>query len=150
MYQFEVGPSPLFVRPFVCLFVHSIFMLKFLVKLDVSEADVLSFWNFTHITINILLFKKMYQFEVVTLCLSVRLSVCLSIPFSGLSFWLSYFLVKLMSYHDETSHKWLSTYDCLKKCVKLGFWPSVCSVHLSVLPFNSQVKVFGQASLKSS
>ena len=115
------------------------FRLKFLVKFDFSEADVLSWWNFTQIAINISLFKK---------CIDLRL--WLSVPLSDhpfhSGFKSSLILVKLMSYHAEISHKSPSIYRCLKKMHWFEVVTNHSSVRSSVLILSIQVKVFGQYS----
>ena len=50
------GCDPLYVHSFVCLSI--IFRLIYLVILVFSEAYVLSWWNFTQMTINIWFFKN--------------------------------------------------------------------------------------------
>ena len=144
----------LFIRLFVCLFVHSILRLKFLVKLDFSEADVRSWWNFTQMTINISFFKKLCRFDVVTLCPSVCSSVCSSIQFR------LKFLVKLVFSEADVLSWWnftqmtinISFFKKLCRFDVVTLCPSVCSSVCSSIQFRLKflVKlVFSEADVRS-
>ena len=106
----------------VSLFVHSILRLKVFVKLFFSEADVLSSWNFTHMTINLWLFKKLCQYQVVTLFPSVCLSVCLFV-YSILRLM---FLVKQVSSQVYVLSLWNITQMTMNISVCLFVHQSIC------------------------